>query len=134
MTTPFDEEGVRLSPDGRSVSFTSNVSGRHELYVSPFPPSGGQSRVSIGGASAARWSRDGHELFYTGFEGKLMTAPVRPGLPPTFGAPLALFQMPRRWLDFDVDATGRFLAVVPESRPDVQPLTVVVNWTAALDR
>jgi hypothetical protein len=43
---------------------------------------------------------------------------------------VALFTMPRPWFAFEVDAAGCFLAVVPQSRVDQQPLTVVVNWTA----
>jgi hypothetical protein len=49
-------------------------------------------------------------------------------------APVALFTTAPLWSEFDVDATGRFLAVVTESRSSEQPLTVVLNWTAALDR
>lgn len=134
MATPFDEEGVRLSPDGRALSFQSNVSGRYEVYVAPFPPTGQQSHVSIGGAATARWSRDGHELFYTAFDGTLMAASIRPGLPSTVGLPVVLFAMPRPWLGFEVDPAGRFLAVVPQRRAGLQPLTVLVNWTAGLDR
>jgi Tol biopolymer transport system component len=134
MTTPFDEESVRLSPDGHALSFSSNVAGRYEVYVSPFPPTGQPSRVSIGGAFFARWSRDGHELLYIASDGRLMAAPVRPGRPPTLGTPVALFQMPRPWLGFEIDPAGRFLAIVPVGRAGVQPLTVVVNWTPGLDR
>ena len=46
------------------MSFTSNVAGRYEVYLAAFPPTGPQSRVSIGGAFSAPWSRDGHELPY----------------------------------------------------------------------
>ena len=134
MVTPFDEEGVRLSPDGHALSFHSNVSGRYEVYVAPFPPTGLQTRVSIGGGAGARWSRDGHELFYATFDGRLMAAPVRPSSPPTVGTPVALFAMPRPWLGFETDPSGRFLAVVPESGAGQRPLTVVLNGTAALDR
>jgi hypothetical protein len=61
-TTPFDDESVRFSPDGRAISFHSNASGRSEVYVAPFPPTGQQSRVSTddgstrGGATAANCS------------------------------------------------------------------------------
>ena len=42
--------------------------------------------------------------------------------------------MGSRWSDFDVDSTGRFVAIVTESRSAQQPLTVVLNWAGALDR
>jgi hypothetical protein len=34
------------------------------------------------------------------------------------------------WLDFDVAADGRFLAIVAVSFARQQPLTVIVNWAA----
>jgi dipeptidyl aminopeptidase/acylaminoacyl peptidase len=125
---------VRFSPDGQAISFHSNVSGRYEVYVAPFPPTGQQSRVSTDGGVNARWSRDGRELFYLGGDGRLMAAPFRAGSSVTPAAPLALFATTPRWSDFDVDSAGRFVAIVTERRSSLQPLTVVLNWTAGLDR
>jgi serine/threonine protein kinase/Tol biopolymer transport system component len=132
--TPFDEQSVRFAPDGRAISFHSNVSGRYEVYVAPFPPTGQQTRVSTAGGYLARWSRDGRELYYLGGDGRLMAAPVQTTGPVALGAPIALFAMAPPWADFDVDSTGRFVAVVTERRSAQQPLTAVLNWTAALDR
>jgi hypothetical protein len=39
------------------------------------------------------------------------------------------------WSSFDVSADGkRFLALVPEVVANEQPLTVVLNWTAEVQR
>jgi len=49
------------------------------------------------------------------------------------GAPVTLFPLTgvRRWADFDASVDGtRFLASVPETSGDLQPLTAVVNWTS----
>jgi Tol biopolymer transport system component len=132
--TPFDEESVRFSPDGSTISFHSNVSGRTEVYVAPFPPTGQQWRVSTVGGYFPRWSRDGRELFYLGTDGRLMAAAVPAGRSAAVGVPAALFTTAPRWSDFDVDSSGRFLAIVTESRSAQQPLAVVLNWTAALNR
>jgi len=35
--TPFNEENARLSPDNRWMTYTSDESGRREIYVRPFP-------------------------------------------------------------------------------------------------
>jgi dipeptidyl aminopeptidase/acylaminoacyl peptidase len=125
---------VRFSPDGHTISYQSNVSGRSEVYVAPFPPTGQQWRVSTEGGYSARWSRDGRELFFLGSDGRVMSAPVQASRSGVVGVPAALFATAPRWSEFDVDASGRFVAVVTESRGAQQPLTVVVNWTAALDR
>ena len=44
----------------------SDESGRHELYVQPFPGSGGRLQVSKQGAWASWWTRDGRQLLFPG--------------------------------------------------------------------
>jgi hypothetical protein len=34
------------------------------------------------------------------------------------------------WTSFDIAPDGRFLAIVPETFANRQPMTVIVNWTA----
>jgi Tol biopolymer transport system component len=136
VDSPFDEEGVRFSRDGRVFSFHSNASGHWDVYISPFPPTGEKTRVSPAGGYEARWSRDGKELFYLSPDGRLMAVPVQTAGALRIGTPVSLFEInPKRlWTGFDVSSSGRFLAVVAETRASQQPLTVVLNWTAALDR
>ena len=52
-------------------------------------------------------------------------------------APKPLFALTgrRRWKDYDVSPDGRrFLAIVTDVLGDEQPMTVILNWTAGLDR
>jgi serine/threonine-protein kinase len=136
VETPFDESGVRFSPDGRYFSFGSTISGGAEVYLSPFPPTGEKIRVSAAGGNLARWSRDGRELLYQSADNRLMAVAVqtRPSL--RLGTPAALFELPfrRPWYAFDVAPDGRVLAVVQQARARDQPLTVVLNWTAELPK
>ena len=136
VDSPFDEERVRFSRDGRVFSFHSNASGRWDVYISPFPPTGEKTRVSPAGGHEARWSRDGKELFYLSPDGRLMAVPIQTAPALRIGAPVSLFETntKRAWSEFDVSSSGRFLAVVAETRASQQPLTVVLNWTAGLDR
>jgi len=66
----------QFSPDGNWVAWTSNESGRYEIYLAPFPGSGGQRQVSPAGGLLPRWRADGKELFYTGPAGQLMSAQI----------------------------------------------------------
>jgi Tol biopolymer transport system component len=134
--TPFEEEGVRFSRDGRYFSYTSAPSGRSEVYVSPFPPTGEKIPVSSGGGYVARWNRDGRELFYLSADRRIMTVPIQTAPSLHAGTPVPLFALDsaRPWLEFDVTPDGRFVAVVSESRASQQPLTVVLSWTAELRR
>jgi len=76
LVTPFDEVGGQFSPDGRWVAYTSNASGRNEIYVRPFPGSGEAVQVSASGGSQPRWRRDGHELFYVAPDGSVTSVLV----------------------------------------------------------
>ena len=91
LKEPFDERGARFSPDGRFVAYSSNESGRKEVYVRRFPDGGGKRQVSESGGMKPRWSRNGKELFY--FDGDwLVVIPITTS--PTFsvGSPRRLFR------------------------------------------
>jgi hypothetical protein len=64
LATRFNEASPRFSPDGRWMTYTSNESGRDEVYVRPFPGPGQKLLVSTDGGIEPRWRGDGRELFY----------------------------------------------------------------------
>jgi serine/threonine-protein kinase len=65
---PGSKGAPRISPDGRWVAYSSNESGRFEIYVMPFPSQGRavvrKWPVSNGGGTGPIWSHDGRQLFY----------------------------------------------------------------------
>ncbi len=69
---------IALSPDSRWLAFTSDHSGRAEIYVASFPDMQVKYPVSQGGGTEPRWARSGRELFFKS-HGKLMTLPVAAG-------------------------------------------------------
>jgi eukaryotic-like serine/threonine-protein kinase len=68
----------RISPDGRWVAYTSNESGRLEIYVMPFSPQGravGRKwPVSNRGGTGPIWAHNGRELFYQSLDRRLGVA------------------------------------------------------------
>ena len=64
LEDPFVGIGAQFSPDGHLVAYSSNASGRYEVYVRRFPDGGGKQRLSQNGGWQPRWSRNGKELFY----------------------------------------------------------------------
>ena len=102
LATPQFEVWPRLSPDGRWVAYTSNESGRGEVYVRPFDepgPGGGAPRlgsgrwqVSTGGGIMPMWRADGRELYFLGPAGEMMASSiVVNGATLAPGAPVKLF-------------------------------------------
>jgi hypothetical protein len=74
--TAANELAANFSPDGRWVAYTSDESGRSEVYVQPFPGPGGRWQVSTEGAEWIEW-RTNHELFYGRSEEVVMAVPYR---------------------------------------------------------
>ncbi len=132
LATPSSEISLQFAPNGRSIAFTSDVSTRSEVYLSPFPVNGASpTPVSSAGGIWPRWRRDGRELFFLS-EGQLIVVPIdATGVP---GAPRPLFST-AGWLSYDVTPDGqRFIAVVLQVSERDQPLTVIVGWPLAAGR
>ena len=139
LQTEFNEWHGRFSPDGAWLAYVSNESGRNEVYVQSFPPSGGKWQVSTTGGAQPRWRPDGKELFYLTPDRKLVAVEVKPR-PAAFevGAPRLLFQTtvqryeaPNRYA---VSRDGRRFLINSAVEETNQTLTVVLNWTAELKR
>ncbi len=132
----------QFSPDGKWVAYTSNESGKWEIYVTSFPEPRGKWQVSSAGGTQPRWRGDGKEMFYLAPDGKLMAVLVTAGANLDAGAPVILFQAnPRERLatselvTYDVTKDGqRFLINSQMKNPETQPMSVILNWGAELKK
>jgi len=132
----------QFSPDGKWVAYASNETGKWEIYVTSFPDARGKWQVSTGGGEQPRWRSDGKELFYLSSDYKMMAAPVTMGANFDAGVPAALFQAtPRQPVStndqfaYDVSRDGqRFLILTQVKQPDTQPMSIVLNWAAKLNK
>jgi Tol biopolymer transport system component len=133
--TPAVEDDGQFSPGPagapRWVAYTSDESGREEIYVQAYPSGANRTAVSTGGGILARWSRDGKELFFVGGDAMMAVAMHSDG---TFGAPRRLFDRSNYYFFFpsyDISPDGkRFLMI--QRDPDSVPrqLNVILNWSA----
>jgi len=142
LRTKFNESSGQFSPDGHWIAYTSDESGRDEIYVAEFSSAsvegawelGNKSLISKGGGSSPKWRGDGRELFYVAADGSLMSVEVKTKKVFEAGAPKRLFQLPAGFLAGDISANGnRFLIGVPAAPGDTTPFTVVLNWPTALE-
>ena len=122
------ENQAAVSPDGRWLAYTSDVSGAREVYVRPFPGLGNAIAISSSGGVEPRWSRDGAELYYrNGQDIMAVSARTRPAFS---GKPQRLFGGGYDFLqddNWDVGPDGRFLMVKADPNAGTQFL-VVLNW------
>jgi Tol biopolymer transport system component len=139
LQTAFNETQGQFSPDGRWIAYTSDESGRNEVYVRSFPGASSKFQISNNGGSEPRWRRDGKEMYYLATDGKLMAATVK-STAATFERepPKPLFEA--HWpsgsgiyFTYDLTSDGqRFLGAVLAEAETTRNLTVVTNWQAGL--
>ncbi|MEO6214291.1 MAG: protein kinase [Vicinamibacterales bacterium] len=132
---PTRDNGGPISPDSRWMAYTSDETGRFELYVQSFPDPGRRVQVSQQGASLSWWTRDGRQLLFLGDDlHSLWRVDVQPGATMQVGIPkrLATFPPSIVWVDATPDRQ-RFLAIAPE-RTGPGSLTIVQNWLSALTK
>ena len=138
LQTEFSEVQGQISPDGKWFAYTSDESGRKEVYVQSFPKPAAKRRISTNGGGDPRWRRDGRELFYISPRRQLMAVPVTAGATFEHGLAVALFEtrVPPHWYNarnlYDVSRDGRFLFMAPVEDDRSIPLTVVLNWKAGV--
>ena len=128
VDTAADESLGVVSPDGRWLAYSSDETGRGEIYVQAFPDGGKRTQVSLNGGSEARWSRDSRQLYFREVQ-KMMVASLDGG---TFGRPAMLFEAPL--IDYDVAPDGRFLGVLRDATVPQASVNVVLNWFDELKR
>jgi Tol biopolymer transport system component len=143
LHTRFHEANPAFSPDGKWLAFTSDESGRSELYLQSFQSgdapylTGERLLISRTGAAAVRWRRDGKELFYLDFAGHVQAVTIKLSPTPQFGPATSLFTISTEArgaihsvVGFDVSADGeRFVIARALDGPS---LVITQNWEALL--
>ncbi len=135
VATGFSELSPTISPDAKWLAYTSNETGREEVYVVPFPNAGSAKwAVSTHGGTEPRWSNGGGEIFYRDHSGNMIAVEVKTS--PTFsaGAQRILFSAlgyyaweSRR--QYDVSPDDRRFLMIRQLRTVVAGKVVVVeNW------
>lgn len=142
FNTPFNESHAKVSPDGRWIAYTSDASGKEEVWVADFPDGRERRQVSNGGGKLAQWSGTSGELFYVSEDRQLIARTFKEG---EFGPATVLFRIPNLndvdkllWPSADVyvpSADGqRFLVAVDAQESESRPINVLVNWPGLLGK
>lgn len=142
---PADEGRPAMSPDGRWIAYQSNLSGRFEVYVQPFPELGDRWQVSTEGGASPIWDPNGRELFYRN-DRTVMSVPVTStGRTFSYGNPRMLFAgsyVPEEsgvseGRSYALAPDGRrFLMMKEQGRPEgssgATQIVVILNWVEEL--
>lgn len=133
---PYASDEGSFSPDGRWISYQSDRSGRHEVYITRVPATGEHWQVSPHGGVQARWSADGRALYYVDLTGQLMRVGIPAGGPDLAGRPEPMFNLlvgrPSSTLEQFMVHGDRFLVLRRSAESLPQTIAVLGNWTKAL--
>jgi Tol biopolymer transport system component len=136
VQTRANDSNASFSPDGRWFAYQTTETGQSEVYVQPFPPTGGKRQISEGGGFYPTWRADGKELFYRQVDGTLMATTVNASGSFTWDSPRKLFSLGSTSVTsrpYAVATDGKkFLVAIPQSSTTAPPLTVMLNWTTAI--
>ena len=129
VTTAFNQTFGVFSPDGRTVAYASDESGKFDIYIDSFPKPGSRLRVTTAGGTEPRWRADGGELYFR--RGSEVHAVIvkRANGALEVEAMNRLFDAGAAVRSYDVSPDGRrFLINIPASSATRAPITLVHHW------
>jgi hypothetical protein len=129
-----------ISPDGHWMAYSSNESGRYEIYVQSFPGPGMRYMLSTEGGSEPAWAPNGQQLYFRNGN-KMMAVGFGPELNKVLLKPRELFEGRYDWdapiRSYDIPPDGnRFLMKQLSDQPPqpVRQIQIVQNWFEELKR
>ena len=141
LLIPTDATASKFSPDGRWVAYGSNVSGRPEVYVQPFPITGEMHQISTAGGHQPIWSPDGNQIFYVtdevGGTSQIISVDVQTQprfvVRKTTPLPVKGIVTNQAAGGFDITPDGKyFIVLVPGSTDPVkappEQINITLNW------
>ena len=142
LATRFNESQARLSPDGRWMAYSSDETGRDEIFVREFSGPAVSVQVSSQGGSEPAWRGDGQELYFLSPDDRIMSVRMNvTGSRIEASAPAGLFQVRTAGArlpyltHYAAVADGRRFLVNAAAGDAVPPtVSVLVNWTNLISR
>ncbi len=138
LQAKYSEHDPRISHDGRWMAYSSNESGKMEVYVRPFPEvNTGKWQVSTNGGNSPLWSPNDRELYYRSGDAVMVTSvEIEPAFKPGKSAVLFRRSFPGiRGVEaadialWDISPDGkRFLMLRAAAAGDPRKINIVLNW------
>ena len=126
----------RLSPDGKWMALTLSDTGRFEVYVEPFPPTGDRWMISSEGGEEPVWSASGKEVFFR-YGNRWMAVSVSTEAGISTGPARLVFEgnfanVPG--YSYDVHPRGDRFLIFQRQEPHPVRLHLIQNWFGELKR
>jgi eukaryotic-like serine/threonine-protein kinase len=139
VETPFNNGAAVFSPDGKWIAYTSDESGRSEVFVTSFPKPAGKWQASLDGGQTPQWNSNQKEIFFLSTnDNRIMSAQV--------GTRESQFVVGKVQPYFRLTGTAQTFSwfqpapggekfIAPAPTEEIQPaLTLTLNWISELNR
>ena len=146
FTSDFSETEGSLSRDSRWLAYTSDQTGRNEVWVASSPSGAVRRQVSVAGGRSPQWCGAQDGIVYLGADRRLVIVPLRSKSGDIqLGNPQPLFSLDG-FSDFDRPLVPtansyaaaadcqRFLVAARAADAPAAPISIVVNWPVLLNR
>jgi len=135
LNTPFNEFFASFSDNMKWIMYTSDESGRNEVYIRPFKSNEGKWQVSTNGGFGLKWINNDKDIIY-GWQNNVYKVSVD-GSGENFvvGKPELLFSTTDKNITrlYDVARDGKtFLGDISSGNNNDIPLTFVHNWKGVI--
>jgi Tol biopolymer transport system component len=133
LVSPASKVAGQYAPDGRTIAYVSDETGRDEVYLRSVARPDQVVAVSTDGGRAPRWSPDGKELFYRRGD-SFLAVPVSTAGALSVGDARKLFELraasgrSTNHAAYDVSPDGRLLVLRLDPRAIPTQIHVVLNW------
>lgn len=135
LYSKFDEHPGGFSPDGKWVVYSSDETGRSEIYLQRFPKPEQKLVVSTNGGSLPEWSKNGKEIFYISTDDYLTSVEIAPGSPPAIGTTSKLFKTGQLYflkMYSVLDNGNKFLVNKILFDDTLKSSIVILNWKSMI--
>jgi Tol biopolymer transport system component len=134
LAIPANQMSGEFSPDGKWLAYTSDESGRNEVFVQPFPGPGGRWQVSTEGTEWIEWRRNGQLYLGRSEEAVMVLGHRTEGRTFVPEKPRLWMRIPPnvQWVDPAPDGTRAAIIRSDETRPE--SLVLLVNFFDHLRR
>ncbi len=139
--TDFSEMNAEFSPDGKWIVFSSNETGRSEVYALASDLKSPKVQISTSGGVMPHWTKFGKNIMYVDPDQNLFEVPVsmKNGNLEA-GNPVKLFHSdiegnPARSI-YDVTPDGNKIAIIKllDNKQLLKPINLVTNWNTELQK
>jgi Tol biopolymer transport system component len=133
VTSPADDAGARISPDGNWIAYASDISGMVQTYLAPWPEMTPVTQVSTTSGTWCYWTATSDRLMFQEGDGRLLEVPltVVDG-EARLGPPEVLFdhttvKFDGAWLDVAADGE-RFLTIEADDLDMPRFCDLIIDW------